>query len=109
MQFFSKKFHCSLLSICIQNHKVHPKHFFFKTLHWLLISFSLHITRCAVEQFCRNVVYIANFGSVFPSKKGYEQLVCGCVPTTFSPTLFVVVHFSLHVTVHHPVRFFMDQ
>ena len=33
-------------------HMVHFELFFFEDLHWLLISFSLHLTRCVVEQFC---------------------------------------------------------
>ena len=39
--------------------------FFFRTLHWLLISFTLHITGCAVEQLFHNILCIVNFGSVF--------------------------------------------
>ena len=39
--------------------------FFLKKLRWLSISFSLHITDCAVKQHFGNMVHIAKFGSVF--------------------------------------------
>ena len=62
------------------HHKVHFEQFFFKMLHSLLISFSLHITGCPVEQF-------------FGKKSTWSLVPCPslCIP--------------LHLTPHHRMRF----
>ena len=67
----------------IRDPRVHIEQFFSKTLHWLLISFSLHITACAVEQFFGNTVYMVTLEVFLPVKKVYEQIVCGCLPSAY--------------------------